>query len=56
MRLLLALGGNALTNAEGRARVEDQMAAARIAMDAVAVPFHWTGAVRRPRRLSASCS
>src|SRR6187455_2578092 len=36
MRVLLALGGNAMTNAEGRARVEDQMAAARIAMESVA--------------------
>jgi carbamate kinase len=36
VRVLLALGGNAMTNAEGRARPEDQIAAARIAMDAVA--------------------
>lgn len=36
MRVLLALGGNAMTNAEGRARPEDQIAAARIAMAAVA--------------------
>jgi carbamate kinase len=36
MRVLLALGGNAMTNAEGRARAEDQMAAARIAMESVA--------------------
>jgi carbamate kinase len=36
MRVLLALGGNAMTNAEGRARVEDQIAAARVAMAAVA--------------------
>src|SRR4051812_8157627 len=36
MRVLLALGGNAMTNAEGRARVEDQVAAAAVAMDAVA--------------------
>ncbi len=36
MRVLLALGGNAMTNAEGRARVEDQIAAARIAMESVA--------------------
>jgi carbamate kinase len=36
MRVLLALGGNAMTNAEGRARPEDQIAAARVAMDAVA--------------------
>jgi carbamate kinase len=35
MRVLLALGGNAMTNAEGRARVEDQVAAAAVAMDAV---------------------
>ena len=28
MRVLLALGGNAMTNAEGRARVEDQQEAA----------------------------
>jgi carbamate kinase len=33
---MLALGGNAMTNAEGRARVEDQIAAAEVAMDAVA--------------------
>jgi carbamate kinase len=36
MRVLLALGGNAMTNADGRARPEDQIAAARIAMDSVA--------------------
>src|SRR5690349_7868548 len=36
MRLLLALGGNAMTNAEGRARPEDQIAAAAVAMGAVA--------------------
>src|SRR3712207_6649934 len=36
MRVLLALGGNAMTNADGRARPEDQIAAARLAMDAVA--------------------
>lgn len=36
MRVLLALGGNAMTNAEGRARVEDQQAAAVVAMHAVA--------------------
>jgi carbamate kinase len=35
MRVLLALGGNAMTNAEGRARVEDQIAAAQVAMAAV---------------------
>jgi len=33
---MLALGGNAMTNAEGRARVEDQIAAAEVAMAAVA--------------------
>ena len=36
MRVLLALGGNAMTNAEGRARPEDQIAAARVAMRGVA--------------------
>ncbi len=36
MRVLLALGGNAMTNADGRARSEDQISAAEIAMDAVA--------------------
>ena len=36
MRVLLALGGNAMTNADGRARVEDQIAAAEVAMEAVA--------------------
>ena len=36
MRLLLALGGNAMTNADGRARPEDQIAAAGVAMEAVA--------------------
>lgn len=36
MRVLLALGGNAMTNADGRARPEDQIAAARTAMTAVA--------------------
>ena len=36
MRVMLALGGNAMTNAEGRARPEDQIAAAETAMDAVA--------------------
>ena len=35
-RVLLALGGNAMTNADGRARVEDQQAAAAVAMAAVA--------------------
>src|SRR6188472_1992505 len=36
MTVLLALGGNAMTDAAGRARVEDQVAAARVAMTAVA--------------------
>ncbi|CUR60812.1 carbamate kinase [metagenome] len=36
MRVLLALGGNAMTNAEGRARPEDQIAAAAQAAGAVA--------------------
>ncbi len=36
MRVLLALGGNALTNRDGRARPEDQIAAAEVAMEAVA--------------------
>jgi carbamate kinase len=36
MRVLLALGGNAMTGPGGRARVEDQIAAARTAMAAVA--------------------
>lgn len=36
MRVLLALGGNAMTNAEGRARPEDQIAAAETAMGSVA--------------------
>ncbi len=36
MRVLLALGGNAMTSADGRARVEDQQAAAAVAMRAVA--------------------
>jgi carbamate kinase len=36
MRVLLALGGNAMTNAQGRARPEDQVAAAQVAMAAVA--------------------
>ena len=36
MRVLLALGGNAMTNADGRARPEDQIAAAQTAMAAVA--------------------
>lgn len=36
MRVLVALGGNAMTNDEGRARPEDQIEAARVAMEAVA--------------------
>jgi carbamate kinase len=36
MRVLLALGGNAMTNADGRARPEDQIEAARVAMESVA--------------------
>lgn len=36
MRVLLALGGNAMTSPEGRARPEDQIAAARVAAEAVA--------------------
>jgi carbamate kinase len=36
MRVLLALGGNAMTSADGRARPEDQIAAARTAMESVA--------------------
>lgn len=36
MRVLLALGGNAMTNAEGRAQPGDQVAAAQVAMAAVA--------------------
>jgi carbamate kinase len=36
MRVLLALGGNAMTNAEGRARPEDQIEAASVAMESVA--------------------
>jgi carbamate kinase len=36
MRVLLALGGNAMTSPDGRARVEDQQAAAAVAMQAVA--------------------
>jgi carbamate kinase len=34
MRVLLALGGNAMTNADGRARPEDQIAAAEVALEA----------------------
>ncbi|MDQ4051869.1 MAG: carbamate kinase [Actinomycetota bacterium] len=36
MRVLLALGGNAMTNADGRARPDDQIAAAEVAMEEVA--------------------
>ena len=36
MRVLLALGGNAMTSPEGRARPEDQIAAAQVAMRSVA--------------------
>jgi len=36
MKVLLALGGNAMTDAEGRARPDDQIAAAEVAMAAVA--------------------
>ncbi len=36
MRILLALGGNAMTGPDGRARVEDQIAAATVAMESVA--------------------
>jgi len=36
MRVLVALGGNAMTAADGSARVEDQIAAAASAMDSVA--------------------
>jgi len=36
VRVMLALGGNAMTNADGRARPEDQIAAAEVAMAAVA--------------------
>ncbi len=36
MRVLLALGGNAMTRADGRARPEDQIAAAVVAAEAVA--------------------
>jgi carbamate kinase len=36
MRVMLALGGNAMTTADGRARPEDQIAAAEVAMEAVA--------------------
>jgi carbamate kinase len=36
MRVLLALGGNAMAREDGRVRAEDQIAAAHVAMDAVA--------------------
>jgi carbamate kinase len=36
MRVLLALGGNAMTAPDGSARAEDQIAAARVAMQSVA--------------------
>ena len=36
MRVLIALGGNAMSRADGRARPEDQIAAGRVAMAAVA--------------------
>ncbi|GGF53578.1 carbamate kinase [Marmoricola endophyticus] len=36
MRVLLALGGNAMTSTDGRARPEDQIAAAQVAMSSVA--------------------
>lgn len=36
MRILLALGGNAMTSPDGTARPEDQIAAAKLAMEAVA--------------------
>ncbi len=36
MRVLVALGGNAMTGPEGSARPEDQIAAAEVAMEAVA--------------------
>jgi carbamate kinase len=35
-RVLLALGGNAMTRADGRVRPEDQIAAAQVAMESVA--------------------
>lgn len=35
-RILLALGGNAMTRADGRARPDDQIAAAEVAMESVA--------------------
>ncbi|HET7386681.1 MAG TPA: carbamate kinase [Nocardioidaceae bacterium] len=36
MRAVLALGGNAMTGPDGRARVEDQIAAGKVAMESVA--------------------
>ena len=36
MRVLIALGGNAMTGEDGSARVEDQLAAGKVAMEAVA--------------------
>ena len=36
MRVLLALGGNAMAGPDGRVRPEDQIAAAGIAMQSVA--------------------
>jgi carbamate kinase len=36
VRVLLALGGNAMTAADGRARPEDQIVAAKVAMESVA--------------------
>jgi carbamate kinase len=36
LRVVVALGGNAMTSADGRARPEDQIAAAEVAMEAVA--------------------
>jgi carbamate kinase len=36
LRVVVALGGNAMTSADGRASPEDQIAAAEVAMDAVA--------------------
>src|SRR3954451_1220298 len=42
---MLALGGNAMTRADGRARPEDQIAAAEIAMEAVAELIEHDGEV-----------
>ena len=51
MRVLLALGGNAMTNADGRARPEDQIAAAAVAMEAVAdLLQHDVDVVDHPRQ------